>query len=320
MNVALAQLHPAPFDAAANASTIERLLTALGGRADLLILPEQYLSAYHLSDARLRAAALSLPPAAAFSADDAPPSQHPLLLLSRLARAHRTAVCVSFPEALGGALHITAAVLDRDGTLAAVHRKTQLWGERERRLFTPGAGPLAPFALSAFPGTPLGLLICFELEFPEPARVLALRGARALICVAASAEAANFTSERVAPVRAAENGVALVWVNHPPSAPPPDGAGCGGADGGAAAALAPAPYSGGSGAWGPDGAALHAAGGPWVDEAASAAATSAAAAPSAGNAVRVLRVDVDAPAFTAYRARNPYLAERRVDLFQHLLL
>ena len=309
MRIALAQLHSCPGDQRANIEKVGRVLSALSSRADLVVFPELFLSGYYDED--LERCGLELPPPAAFppAAASAPTGGdamlHPLLQLSALARESRTALCISFPErAVGGSLFITAAVLDSDGTLAAAHRKTQLWGAREHRLFAPGGGPFAPFALAAFPTVPLGLLICFELEFPEPARVLALRGARALLCVAASGEAQSFTSLRFAPVRAAENGAALAWVNAPDSPPP-------GAPSGAA-------FSGGSGAWGPDGAPLHGAAGGGVDAEASHAATAAVAA-LPGERVCVVRVDVDSAHFAAHRERNPYLAARRAELFRPFL-
>jgi len=313
MRIALAQLHSCPGDQRANIEKVGRVLSALSSRADLVVFPELFLSGYYLAaDEDLERCALELPPAAAFPPAAAPAPAggdaplHPLLQLSALARDSRTALCVSFPERAAGSLSlfITAAVFDSDGALAAAHRKTQLWGAREHRLFAPGGGPFAPFALAAFPAVPLGLLICFELEFPEPARVLALRGARALLCVAASGEANSFTSLRFAPVRAAENGAALAWVNFPDSPPP-------GVPSGVA-------FSGGSGAWGPDGAPLHGAGGEAVDGEASQAATAAVAA-LPGERVCVVCVDVDGAHFAAHRERNPYLAARRAELFQQIL-
>ena len=65
----------------------------------------------------------------------------------------------------------------RSGVLA-VYRKTHLW-DRERLIFTPGDA-VPPVLDTAFGR--VGVLVCYDLEFPEMPRSLALRGAE-LLCV-----------------------------------------------------------------------------------------------------------------------------------------
>ena len=62
--------------------------------------------------------------------------------------------------------------------MVAVYRKTHLW-DRERLIFTPGDA-VPPVLDTAFGR--LGVLVCYDLEFPEMPRSLALRGAE-LLCV-----------------------------------------------------------------------------------------------------------------------------------------
>ena len=73
-------------------------------------------------------------------------------------------------------IYNSAAVVDSSG-VRAVYRKTHLW-DRERLIFTPGA-ELPPVVETAHGR--IGVLICYDLEFPELPRSLALRGAD-LIC------------------------------------------------------------------------------------------------------------------------------------------
>lgn len=90
------------------------------------------------------------------------------------ARAASGAVVVGGFAELGddGCVYDSAAVVDGSG-LVAVYRKLHLWN-REKLLFTPGSEP-APVVEVA--GLRIGVLVCYDLEFPELTRGLALRGA-----------------------------------------------------------------------------------------------------------------------------------------------
>ena len=90
-----------------------------------------------------------------------------------LAAAHRVVIAGGFCE-LGadGRLYNSAAVVDAAGVLA-VYRKAHLW-DAEKFIFTPGDGP-PPVVNTPF--GQVGLMICYDLEFPEWTRLAALGGA-----------------------------------------------------------------------------------------------------------------------------------------------
>ncbi|MEV6793560.1 nitrilase-related carbon-nitrogen hydrolase [Streptomyces sp. NPDC051320] len=71
-----------------------------------------------------------------------------------------------------GLIHNSAALVDSGG-VRAVHRKAHLW-DREKLFFEPGDRP-APVVETAFGN--VGVLICYDLEFPEYTRRAALDGA-----------------------------------------------------------------------------------------------------------------------------------------------
>jgi predicted amidohydrolase len=71
-----------------------------------------------------------------------------------------------------GTLFNSAALVDGTGVLA-VYRKLHLWGE-EPRWFTAGSKP-APVVRTRYGA--IGLGVCYDLEFPELTRGLALEGA-----------------------------------------------------------------------------------------------------------------------------------------------
>ncbi len=76
-----------------------------------------------------------------------------------------------------GHLYNSAAVVNRDGVLS-VYRKTHLW-DREKLFFKPGSE--SPPVITTDAGR-IGVVICYDLEFPEITRGLALRGAELVVC------------------------------------------------------------------------------------------------------------------------------------------
>ena len=76
-----------------------------------------------------------------------------------------------------GLIYNSAAVVDRSGVVG-VYRKGHLW-DREKLCFAPGTEPPRVFDTAA---GRVGVLVCYDLEFPEMPRTLALAGAE-LICV-----------------------------------------------------------------------------------------------------------------------------------------
>jgi 5-aminopentanamidase len=93
------------------------------------------------------------------------------------AAAHDLVVIGGFAERAGELLHNSAAIVDASG-LRAVYRKVHLW-DREPEFFTPGD---APPAVVDTPHGRIAAMVCYDLEFPEWARLAALAGAE-LLCV-----------------------------------------------------------------------------------------------------------------------------------------
>ncbi|MEU9337186.1 nitrilase-related carbon-nitrogen hydrolase [Streptomyces sp. NPDC048290] len=192
LRVVLAQLTPRPGDTAAN---LDRLESVLAGHADaeLIVFPELFLTGYDLGAVREQALNAYGPE---------------IGRVRELARRWRTAVAVGFPEATGDGVASSLACVDTDGTLAGVYRKTHLFG-RERDHFTPGDR----LAVVELAGVPVGPLICFDIEFPEPARTLALAGARLLVSVAANMAPYGPDHDLASRARALDNRLPHLYVN-----------------------------------------------------------------------------------------------------------
>ena len=90
-----------------------------------------------------------------------------------LAAAHDLVIVGGFCErGHDGRLHNSAAVVDASGT-RAIYRKAHLW-DKERLVFTPGDDqpPVVDVGFGR-----IGVMICYDLEFPEWVRLPALAGA-----------------------------------------------------------------------------------------------------------------------------------------------
>jgi len=155
------QIAPVIGDRAANqAKALTAISTSAAAGADIILLPELVLSGYMFESAQ-EARALAVTP------DDA--------IFGEWADAAGGASLVvgGFPE-LGedGNLYNSAALLDRDGVIA-IYRKVHLW-DQEKLVFTPGdqAPPIVDTPVGR-----IGVLICYDLEFPEMTRGIALGGA-----------------------------------------------------------------------------------------------------------------------------------------------
>jgi N-carbamoylputrescine amidase len=86
-----------------------------------------------------------------------------------------------FERRAPGLFHNTAAVIERDGSLAGIYRKMHIPddpGFYEKFYFTPGDLGFAPIATSV---GRLGVLVCWDQWYPEAARLMALAGAEVLI-------------------------------------------------------------------------------------------------------------------------------------------
>ena len=133
--------------------------------------------------------------------------------LSKTAEELKIAVLYGYPELDRSSgrevLYNSAQLIDKDGSSLANYRKTHLWIDEEgyEEIFSYGDS----FEVVECCGIKMGLLICFDVEFPECVRELALRGAK-LIAVPTAASELTIATTLVA-CRARENGVYVVYVN-----------------------------------------------------------------------------------------------------------
>jgi len=201
----------------ARLETVAGLAAAQG--VQLLAFPELYLSGYIVTPELARQLAEPV---------DGPSLQR----VARTARRHGLALACPYPERAVVAgeerFYDAIALFGADGSLLRNYRKTHLWGPDEKLCWTPGyryseEGPA--FTVQTVNGIQVGLLNCYEAEFPELTRRLALLGATVvLIPTAADAWAVLSSGQRtdrpypdvsrtLIPAHAFANGCFVAYAN-----------------------------------------------------------------------------------------------------------
>ncbi|WP_460063420.1 carbon-nitrogen hydrolase family protein [Streptomyces sp. YKOK-I1] len=258
MRTALLQSSGRPGSVVENLKVLDEAAgRAAAAGAGLLVAPELFLTGYAIGDDIARLAE----PADGDSAD----------AIAELAARHGVAVAYGYPERSGEGVYNSAQLISADGTRLANYRKTHLFGCFEHDHFVPGERPVVQAELG---GLTVGLLICYDVEFPENVRAHALAGTDLLLVPTAQMHPFQFVAESMIPVRAFENQLYVAYVNRV------------GQEG-------EFEFVGLSTLAGPDGVARA----------------------RAGRGEELVLADTDPAALAASREANPYLRDRRPELY-----
>lgn len=202
--IRVASIHLRPERTASPAESVELFLRAVeervAGRADLIVLPEG-ITVVGTGKTYVEVAE-TVP---------GPTTEK----LGGLARRHKAWVAAGIYERDGSAVYNTAVLVDREGRVAGKYRKVYLPREEIERGLTPGNS--YPVFETDFGR--VGLMICYDVFFPDPARALAAQGADILVLPIWGGD------ETLAAARAIENKVFLVasGYDHPTYIMDPDG-------------------------------------------------------------------------------------------------
>jgi predicted amidohydrolase len=166
--------------------------------AQLLVCPEMGLTGYAIGAERVQALAEPANGALAQA-------------VAATAQRHGMAIVYGYPEhnPLGQPFNAAQAI-GPDGQSLARYRKTHLYGAMDRAQFTAGDAASQVFT---WRGWRLGLLICYDVEFPETVRGLALQGVDAVLVPTANMAAFDEVQNLLVPARACENRVFVVYAN-----------------------------------------------------------------------------------------------------------
>jgi predicted amidohydrolase len=163
--VACAQIPLSIGDTAGNRTTCRAAIeSAANDGAQIVVLPELASSGYVFAD-RDELSSFA-------ETRDGPTISE----WANLAGSFGITIVGGFPEAAGDAIFNSAAVVDASG-LRDVYRKAHLW-DTENRVFDRGDD--LPIVVDTDHGR-VGVIVCYDVEFPEWVRAVALSGAD-LLC------------------------------------------------------------------------------------------------------------------------------------------
>jgi len=155
-----------------NVARAERLVREAAARgARLVLLPELFETPYFCKDQ-----------ASAHFTLAQPIEGHPLVArMSRLASELGVVLPISFFERCNNAFFNSIAIIDADGRVLGVYRKSHIPdgpGYQEKFFFSPGD---TGFRVWKTKIVTIGVAICWDQWFPECARAMALMGAEVLL-------------------------------------------------------------------------------------------------------------------------------------------
>lgn len=199
--IALAQISCERTNKAENIRRIEKAaVKARKQRADLVIFPELSVTGYVLKDQ-------------VYELAEQVPGES-TQKIERIARKTETYIVFGIPELserTQATLHNTAAIVGPKGFIGK-YRKMYLPTHsvfEEKRYFRPGYQP-AVFETNI---GRVGLVICYDLFFPEATRLARLEGAQLIVCISASPATRRTFFETLTSARAIENTAFLAFVN-----------------------------------------------------------------------------------------------------------
>lgn len=154
---------------------IESMQEAASQGADVICFPELFYSGYDIDQETIRRTAITR-------------TDQVFQKLRQLAEKEKIDLFFSYPERDKDSVYISAAFIDKKKGTVHHHRKTYLWGKENQKV-SKGRAQYQPFTTSYGQS---GILICYEIEFPEPARILTLQGAEIIFVTAAFDTVTNF--------------------------------------------------------------------------------------------------------------------------------
>lgn len=196
IKVAAVQMNCILGDLNANLQKAKALIDrAVEQGAKLIILPELFNTGYRVEERDVELAESIPGPTTDWMIEVARESN--VYLAGAILETGRT----------NGLVHDTALLAGPEG-LVGVYRKTHLWDVENTR-FTKGEEfPVFETSLGK-----IGLQICYEVGFPEGARILSMKGADIIVYPSAFGEARLYAWDLATRSRALENGAFVVASN-----------------------------------------------------------------------------------------------------------
>jgi predicted amidohydrolase len=202
VNVALAQIPCKVGDKENNLKTIEKTINQAKAKgANLIIFPELALTGYVCKDL-------------VYELAEPVPNGPSIRRITKTAKRQNVHVIFGMIESsakAAGVLHNTAVLVGPKGFIGKyqkMHLPTHSVFE-EKRYFRPGyQTPVLETDIGR-----IGLIICYDIFFPEITRVMRLKGAQLIACISASPSVRRGFFEVLTTARAMENTVFVTYTN-----------------------------------------------------------------------------------------------------------
>eukprot|EP00475_Leptophrys_vorax_P037961 TRINITY_DN6612_c0_g2_i1.p1 TRINITY_DN6612_c0_g2~~TRINITY_DN6612_c0_g2_i1.p1 ORF type:complete len:302 (+),score=74.35 TRINITY_DN6612_c0_g2_i1:163-1068(+) len=201
-------------DLEANTKTIETIAknASASNGVQILLFPEMFLSGYEIGRAHIH------------RLSQVTHSSPYIKRIAAAARSNRIAICVGYPEKIlcdkepsGWVFHNSAILFDESGQQVLNYRKTHLWKVYEDKVFTPGNALETAVLRIKSSGAQIrvGILICYDVEFPESAKLLHVQNAELILIPTAldNAVANEVIPNCTVPTRALENNCFIMYSN-----------------------------------------------------------------------------------------------------------
>jgi (R)-amidase len=195
MNILLAQMPIADAQVDVNLSNMLLMIRNAPIDTDLIVFPETTLSGFPTKD-EVGTVGLTT-------------RGKPIRLIQEAARNSNTAIAFGFCEVADGRAYNTAMLVDRSGRIALKYRKTHLWPDTDWGVFDAGS----QYTVCEIASLRVGVLICYDIEFPETARSLALLDADLILVLDGNMDPYGPVHRRAVISRAMENQCFAVLVN-----------------------------------------------------------------------------------------------------------
>lgn len=162
VKIALVQMKSEQGNTQANLERgIQFVRQAAEEQADIVCLPELFYTGYHPESGEMQ--------------NLAEPSDGPFVqTMGKLAKEKGVFIIGGYAESveIPGRMYNSAIFIDNNGCVLGNMRKVYAWGI-EKNKFREGD----KFPVFDTPFGKVGIMICYDVEFPEPARIMALKGA-----------------------------------------------------------------------------------------------------------------------------------------------
>jgi predicted amidohydrolase len=200
MRIAIYQCEPRPAQVDRNLERLARVTkhASMEGAA-LLVCPEMYLTGYNIGIDAVRQLAEPSDGASAHA-------------VAEMTRENGVAIVYGYPErGSEDAIFNSAQLFNAKGTPLANYRKTHLFGDLDNSMFCASD---ADSVVVESGGWRVGMLICYDVEFPENTRKLALRGTDLIVAPTANMVPFEVVANTIVRARAYENQVYVAYANY----------------------------------------------------------------------------------------------------------